>query len=132
MLKAHQLLLSPTPMIPGVIRSKAILAIVVESESLLAIWLLVGGAPRARFLAAITCFTLFAAVASYEAIHSVSSCGCFGNVKVPPIITATSDVSAVVALWFTRPRKGDPISPAPSRRRVIGGASVALLTSAAL
>jgi hypothetical protein len=128
-LKSHQLFTGPVPPTAGLIHSRPILSVLIQSELLLALWLLIGGFNRARFICATTCFTLFAIVALYEAFHAMPSCGCFGNVKVPPAITAGFDIAAVIALWLTRkqPRNGSP-----SRWRITIGATAALALSAAL
>lgn len=134
-LKTHQLFSNPAATFPGTVHSKAVLICLIESELLLAIWLLIGGLDRSRLICTATCLCIFAAVATYEALHSARSCGCFGNVKVSPIITATFDISAVIALWLTRAalsRVERPTETPPSRRRITIGASLALLGTVAL
>jgi Methylamine utilisation protein MauE len=122
-LKADQLFANGSPVIPGLIHYRTWLALLIEAECLLALWLLFGGFPRARRLCAMGCFGLFAVAAGYEALRAMPSCGCFGNVKVPPIITAVFDVSAVVALWLAKPVANEP----PSRPRFIVGTTAGLL-----
>jgi len=131
-LKAYQLFGNSGFVIPGFIHSKAILAVVIQMEILLSSWLLIGGFARGRFIVAIICFALFAFIASFEALHALPSCGCFGNVKVPPTATAVWDILAVMALWITRPRWRWADPPSPSRRLVFSGVAVAVLSAGAL
>ena len=83
-LKARQLLVGSGEIIPGLVHSPLLLALLIQSEILLALWLLIGGFARLRFIVAVGCFSIFALVSGYEAMHAMPSCGCFGNVKVPP------------------------------------------------
>jgi hypothetical protein len=131
-LKGYQLFSHSSPVIPGLMRSKIILAVLIEAEILLSVWLLVGGFRRIRFIIALVCFSMFAVAAGYEAFRAMPSCGCFGNVKVPPAITAAFDVLAVIALWITRPRRLRVTNVLPSRRRALCGAIVAASATAIL
>jgi len=134
-LKAWQLSFDAVTSARVFVQKEAALAGLIEAEILLALWLLVGGAPRARFATASICLTLFAVVAGYDTLHAMPSCGCFGNVKVPPVITATFDVSTVIALWSTRParnRAEGRNEPPVSRRRLALGLTAATLASATL
>ena len=78
----------------------------IESEAMLGSWLLVGGFPVARFYCAFICFCLFATVGIAESVRGAPSCGCFGDVRVPPAFTATFDLIACCGLWVTGPRAG--------------------------
>jgi len=131
-LKSHQLFTGPIATPNLIFRTGRLLAGFIEVEFLLAIWLLIGGFTRLRFVCAMVCFTIFAAVSGYEAAHGAASCGCFGNLRVPPAITAVLDVSAIVALWLTRPRHIGWTLDWPTRPRPIGGISAALVGSGAL
>jgi hypothetical protein len=131
-LKAYQLFNHSNPLITGWMLSKIILASLIEAEILLSIWLFVGGFRQIRFIIALVCFCMFAVAAGYEAFRAIPSCGCFGNVKVPPAITAAFDVTAVIALWFTRPRIPRLRNVFPSRRRALCGAIVAASATAML
>lgn len=113
------------------IRHPLLLLALIQAEVLLSTWLLVGGAAVVRFFVAMTCFCLFAGYAVYEALHAIPSCGCFGNVKVPPLLTATFDASAVAALWFTRPR-GSHAQKKPSRTRFLAGITIGLFSAIGL
>jgi hypothetical protein len=105
-----------------------VLVAVIQAELLLSIWLLVGGASQPRFRCAVACFSLFALVASYEALHAMPSCGCFGNIKVPPLITASFDISAVAALWLTRPQRTAAAKSPISRHGLALGVVVAFFS----
>jgi hypothetical protein len=131
-LKTSQLLNGSEIAIPIFLGHKAAFAALIQAELLLALWLLVGGASRLRFVCAIVCFYLFACVASYEFFHAVASCGCFGKVKVPPGITAAFDIAAVVALWLARDRHATWKIDLPSPPRLAGGLSAAGILTAAL
>jgi hypothetical protein len=76
-------------------------------------------------LAALLTFAVFACVASYKALLGLPSCGCFGKVNVPPIVTASFDVMVVVALAWLPPN---------DRRRMLRriGVGIAGITLVAL
>jgi hypothetical protein len=118
--------------VPGLISHRVIMFALIEAELLLALWLLVGGVSRTRFFIASVCFIVFAIVAGYEAINALPSCGCFGNVKVSPRITAAFDVFAIIALWFTRPQKSDATRPRLSHHRLVGAYLIFVAASAFL
>jgi hypothetical protein len=105
-------------------------AMLIQAEMLLGIWLLVGGFERARFFVATVCFCLFAAVSIYEALHAVPSCGCFGNVKVPPVVIAGIDIGGVTALWLARPLHSGWLKEPSSLRRIVAGSCLAAFMSA--
>jgi hypothetical protein len=129
-IKADYFLINSNHFFLGRLEGRPLVAVLIEAEMLLSVWLLVGGFARLRHFCALACFLLFAAVAAWEAAHAVASCQCFGNVKVPPALTAVFDSSAVVALWLTRPRWDD--QRWPSRIRVLFGASAASLATVGL
>jgi hypothetical protein len=130
--KAHQLLSRSTSVILGLLHGKLMLAELIQLELLLALWLLIGGFPRSRFITSITCFGLFACVAFYEAARAMPSCECFGNVKVPPLVTGSFDLAAVTSLWFTRPAWDSIVERVPSRQRLFFGLTLAGLLSTGL
>jgi hypothetical protein len=147
-LKFEQLYGNTPGATPGILFTPVLAAWLIQSELLLALWLLIGGFARLRFIVAVGCFSIFALVSGYEAMHAMASCGCFGNVKVPPTITAAFDVSAVVALCWTRRRPSPRPSVAaategergesageegwPSRWRLIAGITAAIVLSGGL
>ncbi len=128
-LKAYQLFVHSDAVSSGLLRSPAIISGLIQAEFLLALWLIIGGFPRIRFVIALVSFGLFFAAASYEAFHALPSCGCFGNVKVAPAITAVFDALALIALWFTR---SSGYASYPGRLPVIGGAVVPVLGKSAV
>jgi hypothetical protein len=130
--KAYQILVHATSTLSIFLSDNLRVACGVQAEILLGIWLLIGGLNRSRFIASLGCFTLFACIAFYEATHAIPSCGCFGNVKVPPLATGSFDLLAITGLWFTRPFWNSTIDHALSRWRVLLGLTLALLLSAGL
>jgi len=131
-LKAHQLFSRSVMPLFGLIHAELLLVGVIQAELLLSIWLLVGGFIRLRFTITLICFSLFATLASFESLHALPSCGCFGNLKVPPAIMAFVDVCAVVALWSFRPRRIGIVVDFHSHYALFAGALFAAGASAAL
>jgi hypothetical protein len=132
-LKAYQLFTNSNHVVmPGLIHNQAVIAAIIQIELWLSIWLWVGGFARLRWVAALLCFSFFSMVASYEALHSMPSCGCFGNVKIPPAAAAVFDGFAVAALLFARPRGRFTEATWPSRRLVFGSAAIAIFSTGAL
>jgi len=131
-LKARQLAGHTEASLPGFLHNRMVLAAIVQAELLLCLWLLAGGWRRLRFVCATGCFLLFGTVAMYEALHAMPSCGCFGNVKVPPILTAIFDFVAVAMLWLSRPDNADSPQKPPTRMRLAMASVAALATSTAL
>jgi hypothetical protein len=107
-------------------------ALLLEAEYALAIWLCAGGYDRARFAVSWCCFAALACVAGYEAWRGLATCGCFGTLNVPPWATAGFDVLALGALWATRPARGVRGNPAMSRRRAAVAAILMVLVSSVL
>jgi hypothetical protein len=91
----------------------------------------VGGLPRLRYATTITCFFLFGAFATYEAVRGLPSCGCFGNLKMPPAITAIVDFLAVIILLLTN-RHASPNLSRPSLPSLLCGIAFFLFGSIAL
>jgi hypothetical protein len=124
-LKGHALYRNASPILAGLVHTKILFASIIQAEIFLSIWLLTGGLPRSRFLCAIGSFCIFAAAAIYEAVHSLPTCGCFGEIKVPPMATAGFDILVVIALWFSRPPlRAGAIVPT-TRNRLIAGITAA-------
>jgi hypothetical protein len=130
-LKMHQLFSGSASFVPHSIRSKIFVAILIEVQILLSIWLFVGGFTRIRLITVALCFGIFALVSAYDAIRGMPTCGCFGNVEVPPLVTSAFDLVAVVALFATQFRRPRIKSDSLSRCRVIVGLGFALSSSAA-
>jgi hypothetical protein len=125
-LKAHQLFRGEIPVLLGSIQSRFFLTLLLQGELLLAILLGVGAWPRIRSAAAIICFTIFAMASGYEAVRALPSCGCFGNVKTPPLAVASLDVGAVIAICWIRPSLTVSRLKMSSIRRSIGAAATAI------
>ena len=80
------------------------LVTLIAVESLLGLWLIVVGRSVAKSRCALGCFFIFAVVSGSQALRSARSCGCFGDVELPPEVTCGFDALACTALWLTRPR----------------------------
>jgi hypothetical protein len=128
-LKAYQLNADPGSLVFGVIHSQYVVIALIQTEVLLASWLLLNNSSRPRLIIAMLCFTVFAFAAVYEAYRSLASCGCFGILKVSPKITAGFDVIAVVLLWITRPRHNRFVGIRVQRIRLLAALTAALLAS---
>jgi hypothetical protein len=55
-------------------------------------------------LATISLFLVFSSVSFYKTISGATSCGCFGNVEIPPLYTAIFDTFVISLLIVFRPR----------------------------
>jgi hypothetical protein len=99
-------------------------------EAAVAIWLILGVAPRLLRLAAIAYFGLLAAVSLWLGIRGVPSCGCFGAVVVNPWITFGIDIVAIIALAWARPREARDIAPMLSKPFLMRTLTLALGASA--
>jgi methylamine utilization protein MauE len=130
-LKAHDFLVDFNPYPVGPFDGRLLISILIGSELLLALWLMVGGFDRPRFLGGFVCFCLFSVITFHEASQAIPSCGCFGRAKVPPAITGCFDLSAVIALWMTRPKRTVPVAPRSFRRIFASAIALLLLASAA-
>jgi hypothetical protein len=131
-MKAYSLLVTPLQVAASLPSGRLILITTIEIESVLGIWLLIGGFSRARFYCAFGCFAFFAVVAFDEAIHAAPTCGCFGNWKVPPAITSTMDCIACATIWLTRPRSAGSDNRRPSYMKLAIGFTVLLLATSTL
>jgi len=131
-MKTYHLWRNAPYLMPTILNDRTVLAFVVEAELVLACWLAVGAFDRARFFCTIGCFALFSVVATWESIHALPSCGCFGEIRIPPGFIACFDVAAVIALWLTRPRGTSVRLPRHLNARLIGGAVVVALASGIL
>jgi hypothetical protein len=130
-MKGRQLHTALGPIADGLIHNRVLVAGLSEVELLLGLWMVVGGVSRLRHAIAIIWFCLLAIVATIESIHAIPSCGCFGSVRILPALTATFDVSAVVALWLTR-SVGTRQTCSSGRIRLSIGILLAVSASAAL
>ena len=101
-LKAHQLATEPVLSI-DIFSYRWSLAVQVQFELVLGLWLLGGMHRRLLWLVSTVCFALFALVSLYKALAGQASCGCFGTVHVSPWYTLALDVAATGALILFRP-----------------------------
>jgi hypothetical protein len=92
----------------------------VLAEVVLGAWLVSGVSPAAARAVGITCFGLFAGVATFYALDGRESCGCLGAVAIEPWVMAGFDVGAVLLLAVTRS------GSRPSGVRIVFGVGVAL------
>jgi hypothetical protein len=102
-LKAYALWTDPVPAVSLFTSPRWQIALI-ELETLLGLWLLIGLYPRGAWLAAVVAFSLLAGVSLYLGLIGQPSCGCFGKVAINPWYTFALDVVAVTALWHWRPR----------------------------
>jgi hypothetical protein len=102
--KAFALLKNSQAITETILQTRASRALLIEVELLIAAWLTVGGWSPVRFLCSLLFLAALSAIATYDVTHSYPSCGCFGSLKIPPIITLTFDILAIIALTVTRPR----------------------------
>lgn len=99
LLKGHAL--STGPLVgEGIWANRWMMALMVEAEGALGLWLLSGLLPALALRFAAACFVLYAGFALHKALSGASSCGCFGRVAVNPWLTLTLDlIAAPAALW---------------------------------
>ncbi len=69
----------------------------------IAFWLLSGLRAVSAARVTVTCFTIFAGISLYRAITGHESCGCFGQFRVNPWITATLDLAIVTGFLLVTP-----------------------------
>jgi hypothetical protein len=96
-LKTHQLATEPV-VGNGLLESRWFLALVVQFEILLGLWLISGLFACAAWWVALWTFGAFTVVAAAKGIAGEPSCGCFGRVETSPWLTLTIDIAAVIAL----------------------------------
>lgn len=96
-------------------------------ETTLAVGLLLASWSVHVWVAARATFCAFALLATAAAISGATSCGCFGELTVPPWAAAAADVLYAAAFWVLRP----PPRPA-HRSHPRHGALLAALVSAML
>lgn len=110
-LKGHELASGPL-VETGLWGNRLVMAVGVEVEGMLGLWLLSGIRPRLAGLTACVCFTLFGVYALGKALTGAATCGCFGRMPVNPWITFTLDVIAAPAsawvAWTARTARRRP------------------------
>jgi hypothetical protein len=95
--KVHQLVTVPI-LGEGLLHTRWFNIFAVEFELLFGVWLIFGLLPSLTRLATIGLFSVFALVSLYKAIAGEASCGCFGIINVPPMLTLFFDVVVVLVL----------------------------------
>jgi hypothetical protein len=132
-LKAYQLTWTPLPE-TDLLTSKWFLIPIIEFEFVTAAALLLGILPRHTQKAAIVLFVVFLGTSLYQGAIGKWSCGCFGDVRISPWLTATIDAVTIVALICWRPsHAGKPVFNLARHQWIRRGmACVILLGSVAL
>jgi thiol-disulfide isomerase/thioredoxin len=111
-LKIHQLLTVPI-ISKGFWESWAFFVIQIPLELGLGIWLLCGLFRKAAWILAVLAFGLFIGVTLQKGLIGAESCGCFGRIKVNPLITLFAvDIPIYFGLIIFRP-KGLKLLPPP-------------------
>ena len=139
------------PMLGGFwFETRSTVSLAIFLECLLASWMFVGSAPWWLRRVGAACFAAFFLVAVSKWTVGAESCGCFGDVQVPPWITAGLDLAFFAGFLLissptteTESLAADAAIPVPSRFRDWGvacclscgmfvglGLGVAALTSA--
>ncbi len=96
-LKAWAVLTAPTTP-PGWFATPVVQIGIVQIEVLLGLWLCSGKLPRAACALSVIVFLCFAGINLYQGWIGLSSCGCFGRLRVNPWYALTLDLAAVTAL----------------------------------
>lgn len=77
------------------------IALIVQLEILLAIWLYSGMANRPARFSAAGMFSIFSVISLAFVLQGHASCGCFGSLKTDPRLVLLVDISVLVALVWT-------------------------------
>ena len=121
-LKLYQLSTAPLPG-TGFMANRWVNLLESDCEIVLALWLLSGWRRKIVWILAMASFVMFIGLTAPKYFAGAASCGCFGAMKVPPLVTLTLDASIVLLLVFLRPH---PHAPPPSNHmRLVVGAIVA-------
>jgi Methylamine utilisation protein MauE len=102
------------------------LTVLAPGEIFLGVWLASGVYAKHARLVSFVCFTMFAVAALVKFQQGHSSCGCFGAIRVHPLLTYLFDVTAAAALAcfspsFTqqKPRVGFLMIPAATCAAIV-------------
>lgn len=121
-LKAQQAASEPVP-------APAFVALQAGCEWCLAVWLISRIWPRLAHRAVVGLMAVFCGVSLWSFWQGAGSCGCFGRVPVPPLLTAGFDIAAAVLLFLAGPC---PTLDHLSRKRMLVAGVVALAGSSAM
>jgi hypothetical protein len=100
--KGHELATGPVPE-RSLWTSRWFQISVVLFELALAIWLIIGAYPRLTRWVALACFLGFFDINLYQALTGVTSCGCFGTLRLNPWQAAALDLVALTSFFAWRP-----------------------------
>ncbi len=103
-LKVHQLATSPY-VDNLVFESRAIALVIGILEILMAAWLLSNWISHFSRVISIVIFTAFCMNAFGKYLAGEISCGCFGSIEVPPLLTAALDLAVIGTLYSWQPDK---------------------------
>lgn len=95
----------------------------VQIEILMGAWLILGRLRVTAWLSALVLLLTLTAVSLTSALRGQSDCGCFGDVKVHPGVTAAINLAAITVLAVFRP----PVRWSEKRVAVGGAAVLALI-----
>lgn len=112
----------------GIFSAVEIQVALVEFEIVLGIWLWSGVRPILSWLVALVTFSGFATVSAHLAWIGQSSCGCFGAVRVNPLLALSLDGAILLALFLGRP---DLTALRNNPRQVILNGAPAILAAVA-
>lgn len=114
----------------GLLDNRHVQLLTIQAEIALAGWLLSGIARRAAAWTAMCAFVVFAAITTSRFIAGESSCGCFGNIQIPPLIMLTVDVLAFMALFVTRPAPAATTPGGGIRKLAVSAVAAAAIVTA--
>ena len=75
-----------------------------DFEIAMALWLISGWARRLAWAVSLLLFATFSVITASEFFAGEASCGCFGGLTVPPLVTFFLDVTMLGLMIFLRPR----------------------------
>ncbi|MDR0608558.1 MAG: hypothetical protein LBG58_00420, partial [Planctomycetaceae bacterium] len=102
MLKAYQLATTPT-LGESLLHARWFNIFVVEFELFFGIWLFFGLLPKLTHWMSVGLFSIFLVFSFHKTISGATTCGCWGNVEIPPIYTVLLDVFVIGLLIVFRP-----------------------------
>ncbi|MDR0703652.1 MAG: hypothetical protein LBF88_01550 [Planctomycetaceae bacterium] len=91
------------PLGDGLLHNWLFNVFVVAFELFCGVWLVFGLLPRLTWWVVVGLFLVFWIVSFYKTISGAATCGCWGNVEIPPVYTALLDTLVIGLLWNFRP-----------------------------